>query len=92
MIDAHSLWHASTIPLTIAWWTFLTTDAIELEGSLLNFRGVTIVSADEKMPLSGGGGVGLNGQVLPASTPGYVSLAAGVGMDRSRGSSPGRSP
>lgn len=27
IIDAHSLWHAATIPLGEAWWRFLETDA-----------------------------------------------------------------
>ncbi|WVQ85743.1 hypothetical protein IAT38_007910 [Cryptococcus sp. DSM 104549] len=40
LVDAHSLWHMATIPLTLAWWHFLTTDAVQLEGSLLGQRGM----------------------------------------------------
>lgn len=36
MIDAHSLWHMATIPLTVGWYSFLCADAIEIEGSLLS--------------------------------------------------------
>ena len=94
MMDAHSLWHASTIPLAIAWWTFLCSDAVELEGSLLASRGVTSVALDEKMQLSGGVGVGGDGnaqqQQMP-STPNFAQLAAGSGIGL-RSKSPGRSP
>lgn len=90
-MDPHSLWHASTIPLTIAWWAFLTTDAIELEGSLLNLAGRGNGVSDEKMPLTGGP-VGLGGQILPPSTPTYAQLAAGVGMGGRQSKSPGKSP
>ncbi|GFZ43402.1 hypothetical protein JCM24511_01122 [Saitozyma sp. JCM 24511] len=54
LLDAHALWHIATIPLAVGWWTFLCNDAIELEGSLLNARGVSAVGADAKMPLTGG--------------------------------------
>ncbi|EIW73093.1 hypothetical protein TREMEDRAFT_22163, partial [Tremella mesenterica DSM 1558] len=49
MVDAHSLWHAATIPLMMGWWSFLCGDAIELEGSQMQARGINIGS--EKMPL-----------------------------------------
>jgi len=32
--DAHSLWHASTIPLTYVWWSFIKDDA-EFRTSML---------------------------------------------------------
>lgn len=60
MLDAHALWHLCTIPLGMAWWHFLAADAIELEGTMMQSRGVSAagVSAasggSEKMPLSGG--------------------------------------
>ncbi|CAD6566169.1 MAG: hypothetical protein TREMPRED_002296 [Tremellales sp. Tagirdzhanova-0007] len=97
MMDAHSLWHASTIPLAIAWWTFLCSDAVELEGALLASRGVTNVALDEKMQLSGGGGGGGDGSGGPVqqqqmpSTPNFAQLAAGSGIGL-RNKSPGRSP
>ncbi|KAH6554729.1 hypothetical protein KP509_1Z311100 [Ceratopteris richardii] len=28
IFDAHSLWHAATIPLTFIWWSFVKEDAI----------------------------------------------------------------
>lgn len=86
MMDAHSLWHASTIPLAIAWWTFLCSDAVEVEGTMLGARGVSSVGVgvDEKMPLSGGS--------QTPGTPSYAQLAAGVGVQKGRSKSPGRSP
>lgn len=26
-VDAHALWHATTIPLTFLWWSFIRDDA-----------------------------------------------------------------
>lgn len=26
-VDAHALWHATTIPLTLLWWSFIKDDA-----------------------------------------------------------------
>lgn len=34
LVDAHALWHASTIPLTYQWWSFIRDDA-EYTTSLL---------------------------------------------------------
>jgi len=31
VLDAHSLWHAATIPLAVWWWDFLVKDAREVE-------------------------------------------------------------
>ena len=53
-VDAHALWHASTIPLAAAWWSFLCNDAVELERVMLGAKGVRDVRRDENMPLSGG--------------------------------------
>ncbi|WWD18241.1 hypothetical protein CI109_102691 [Kwoniella shandongensis] len=73
MVDAHSLWHAATIPITLAWWQFMTNDAIELEGSLLNgARG----GGNEKFPLSGGG-TGAETMEATPRTPNFAQLAAG---------------
>jgi len=33
--DAHSIWHAITIPLTILWWSFIRDDAQFRTSSLL---------------------------------------------------------
>jgi len=33
--DAHSIWHAATIPLTILWWSFIRDDAEFRTSSLL---------------------------------------------------------
>ena len=84
IIDAHSLWHLSTIPLAVAWWTFLATDAVELEGSMLQGRGVTNVASDEKMPLTGG-----NGDTKSPNIPGYAQLSPGMSLGRNK--SPRRS-
>ncbi|KAK4353043.1 hypothetical protein RND71_028561 [Anisodus tanguticus] len=27
LVDAHALWHATTIPLTYIWWSFIQDDA-----------------------------------------------------------------
>ena len=96
LVDAHALWHLSTIPLALAWWTFLPNDAIELEGVMLNNRGVSVVPEGEK-PLSGGavGAVGAPKEgesiVVPA-TPTYAQLAAGSAGQGTRARSPGRTP
>jgi hypothetical protein len=96
LIDAHALWHAATIPLTVAWWTFMCNDAIELEGAQLGARGVSGVGlgADEKMPLTGSGGEGVNGvgaeerKEIEPKTPSFTQLAAGTAPPKGR--SPGR--
>ena len=31
VVDAHSVWHACTVGLAIAWWSFFTQDAIDVE-------------------------------------------------------------
>ena len=41
VVDAHSMWHAFTIPLAIGWWALFIQDAIDLESSQLNPRGGT---------------------------------------------------
>ena len=54
VVDAHSVWHACTVPLAMAWWSFFCSDAIEFEGALLGIRGGGVgQSMDEKMPLTG---------------------------------------
>jgi hypothetical protein len=35
VVDAHSLWHAATIPIASVWWDFFYDDAIEYEGAVL---------------------------------------------------------
>lgn len=58
MLDAHAMWHLCTIPLGMAWWHFLCSDAIELEGAQMQARsngGSALGGANEKMPLTGGG-------------------------------------
>ncbi|WVR05548.1 hypothetical protein IAU60_002567 [Kwoniella sp. DSM 27419] len=78
LIDAHALWHAATIPLAVAWWHFLTDDAINLEGSLLGARGVsaTGLAADDK-PLTGGGGATASPSLEDGPrTPNFASFAA----------------
>lgn len=34
-VDAHALWHATTIPLTYLWWSFIRDDAESRTSSLL---------------------------------------------------------
>lgn len=34
-LDAHALWHATTIPLTYIWWSFIRDDAEFLSSNLL---------------------------------------------------------
>jgi len=29
VIDAHALWHLSTVPLVVFWWTFLIEDTLD---------------------------------------------------------------
>ncbi|WVF71027.1 hypothetical protein IAT40_005824 [Kwoniella sp. CBS 6097] len=85
VIDAHSLWHAATIPLTIAWWHFMVEDSIALEGSLLQSRGVSGVGLQgDQKPLTGGlsastgGGEQGDGEsVNSPRTPNFAQLAAG---------------
>jgi hypothetical protein len=66
LLDAHALWHLSTIPLAAGWWRFLSSDAIDLETAQLNPGG--------SMPLSGGAGTAtsLAGSATP-KTPGMAS-------------------
>ncbi|KAK6115448.1 hypothetical protein DH2020_007717 [Rehmannia glutinosa] len=35
LLDAHALWHASTIPLTYIWWSFIKDDADYITSNLL---------------------------------------------------------
>ncbi|KAK4390741.1 Post-GPI attachment to proteins factor 3 [Sesamum angolense] len=35
LVDAHALWHASTVPLTYIWWSFIKDDAEYRTSSLL---------------------------------------------------------
>lgn len=35
-VDAHALWHATTIPLTCIWWSFIKDDAVFRTSTLLN--------------------------------------------------------
>ncbi|VFQ91984.1 unnamed protein product [Cuscuta campestris] len=35
LVDAHALWHATTVPLTYIWWSFIKDDAKFLTSSLL---------------------------------------------------------
>lgn len=95
ILDAHSLWHLSTIPLGIAWWYFLVQDAIDLETALLNSRGVsnTGFNPDEKMPLSGGmggyadhnGNESGDGYLSPKTptTTQFKQFAKGIGLPSS---------
>ncbi|WRT66030.1 uncharacterized protein IL334_002981 [Kwoniella shivajii] len=94
LIDAHSLWHLATIPLTIAWWHFFIEDVIELEGSMLVGRGTSPlgVQPNEK---SLSGDVISDQQQLPITprTPHFAQLAAGTANSKfSRLASPGKSP
>lgn len=85
VIDAHSLWHAATIPIALGWWTFLCNDAIELEGAMMG-KPATVV--DDVAPLLNGRGGRI---VAPAPQapeplveeepriPDYISIAASTG-------------
>ena len=85
IVDAHSIWHACTIPLAVAWWSFFCSDAIEFEGSLLGVKGGGVgVGMDEKMQLSGGAG---NGQ---PRTPSNMGNSLGPMAMPSRPRSPGK--
>lgn len=90
IIDAHSLWHAATIPIALAWWTFLCNDAIELEGSLMG-KPATIV--DPVAPLLSGARQSpapeLSPVIAPPRTPDYVQIASAGGSGS--GKSPRRS-
>ncbi|KAK8865584.1 hypothetical protein IAR55_000728 [Kwoniella newhampshirensis] len=94
LVDAHSLWHAATIPITIAWWQFMINDAIELEGSMLGgSSGGGGGSRSEKFPLSGGNGNsnGSGGGLEasePPRTPNFAQLAAGTAGALRRSPSP----
>lgn len=35
LVDAHALWHATTIPLTYVWWSFIKDDAEYQTSALL---------------------------------------------------------
>ncbi|WVW80510.1 hypothetical protein I302_102494 [Kwoniella bestiolae CBS 10118] len=88
VIDAHSLWHASTIPLTIAWWHFMVEDTIELEGTMLSARSRPLTqsgNAGEK-----GEGVEGEGELEVPRTPNFIQIASTPKL--SKGLSPGRSP
>jgi hypothetical protein len=88
VIDAHSLWHAATIPIALGWWTFLCNDAVEFEGAVMG-KPATIV--DEVAPLLNGSGRQVVSQpepvIPPAKTPDYITIAANqAGSSRPRGS------
>ena len=89
VVDAHSLWHAATIPIALGWWTFMCNDAVEFEGSIMG-KPATIV--DEVAPLLNGPGgrqpVSHPEPVIPpAKTPDYIQIAAASGSNsRPRGS------
>ena len=96
LLDAHALWHAATIPLAMGWWSFLCSDAIELEGAQLQARGVSSGAGNEKMPLSGGGAAPPsqgNGPSTPTVSS-FTQLASNAMPSRAKspGRSPGRSP
>ena len=85
LLDAHAMWHLSTIPLGMAWWHFLASDAIELEGAQIQGKsngGSTLSGGvSEKMPLTGGStlsasGTGAEGQ----KKEGVVELGDGQGQ------------
>ncbi|WWC96600.1 hypothetical protein V866_003469 [Kwoniella sp. B9012] len=82
IIDAHSLWHASTIPLTIAWWHFMVEDTIELEGTLLSQRPQQ-VSNDEKGEYGGD-------ELEVPRTLNFIQIASTPKF--ARNPSPGKSP
>ncbi|WWC88225.1 uncharacterized protein L201_003130 [Kwoniella dendrophila CBS 6074] len=91
IIDAHSLWHLSTIPLTIAWWHFMITDAIELEGSLLSSN------SNRQFNNGGNGTTGIDGdsksnELDIPRTPNFTQVAAGTAGRLGRPISPGKSP
>lgn len=94
MVDAHSLWHASTIPITLVWWAFLAGDAVGLEGVYLDGRfpvGLAGVGGQE-------GGVGLGGRGVsglrggegkwPGQKYGDGSGSSGGSTERLRGETP----
>nr|KIR87548.1 hypothetical protein I308_02493 [Cryptococcus tetragattii IND107] len=87
VIDAHSLWHTATIPLTMGWWQFLMTDALELEGSLMGQNGMG-VGLPEESSGSGRGGRPLGKDAEVPKTPTFQQLASG----RARLASPSPSP
>ncbi|WVQ71343.1 hypothetical protein IAR50_000871 [Cryptococcus sp. DSM 104548] len=80
IIDAHSLWHAATIPLAMGWWSFLVLDAIELEGALMGQRGMGIGEKE--------GEKGLKEGEVPR-TPTFRELASGSARLASPSPSPG---
>ncbi|XAO23593.1 hypothetical protein I312_102373 [Cryptococcus bacillisporus CA1280] len=87
VIDAHSLWHTATIPLTMGWWHFLMTDALELGGSLMGQNGMG-VGLPEESSGSGRGGRPLGKDAEVPMTPMFQQLASG----RARLASPSPSP
>jgi hypothetical protein len=82
LLDAHALWHLSTIPLAAGWWRFLASDAIDLESAQVG----------GSMPLSGTS-AGLGGVATP-KTPGMASTFQSLasGSYPSRGTPRTRSP
>ncbi|OCF75469.1 hypothetical protein I204_04325 [Kwoniella mangroviensis CBS 8886] len=82
IIDAHSLWHASTIPLTIAWWHFMVEDTIELEGTLLSQRPQQIGNNEK--------GVQGGDELEVPRTPNFIQIASTPKFQRIP--SPGKSP
>jgi hypothetical protein len=89
IIDAHSLWHAATIPIALGWWTFLCNDAVEFEGALMG-KPATVVDSVAPL-LEGPGGRQPVSQpepvVPPPKVPDYIQIAAASGSNsRPRGS------
>ncbi|KAL7420742.1 hypothetical protein Q5752_004694 [Cryptotrichosporon argae] len=106
LVDAHALWHAATIPLAAAWWSFFIDDAIEREGAALGLPATNV-------PISGFGGVTalparaaagsasapgqaaqLDAKLQPPATPtlsSFAQIASSVHPTRSP-RSPARSP
>lgn len=99
IVDAHSLWHAATIPIALGWWTFMCNDAIELEGSLMG-KPATVI--DSVAPLLNGRNAGsststdrrasaeLAPEDPPPRTPDYISIANGSTAGKSPKRSPGK--
>lgn len=76
VIDAHSLWHTATIPLTMGWWHFLMADALELEGSLMGQGGMGVGLLEEPIGRRRGGGPLERDADMPM-TPTFQELDSG---------------
>jgi hypothetical protein len=90
IIDAHSLWHAATIPIALGWWTFLCNDAIELEGSLSG-KPATVVDPVAPM-LDGRRGARPGTTTATASNAENGGTEAETGANSSAVESPLRTP